>query len=190
MYFGLWNDLLISGTYGYSFLLNDPGNQRFTPPCRYSDYLTSPDDYSCDPCDLAWNPDAFNCYPNHELLLSFPDTPSFQLVHSNIGPLNSIDTYFIRAPPSLIQLHTTFRASVAQLVISNNMFAARMNAIPTLSSDPIPPSWLDPSFMYWMHHENYCIDPASAAINGILSVRFSTRLFLFDLKIWRLFAIE
>ncbi|KAH9150257.1 hypothetical protein AeRB84_006868, partial [Aphanomyces euteiches] len=148
MYFGLWNDLLISGTYGYSFLLNDPGNQRFTPPCRYSDYLTSPDDYSCDPCDLAWNPDAFNCYPNHELLLSFPDTPSFQLVHSNIGPLNSIDTYFIRAPPSLIQLHTTFRASVAQLVISNNMFAARMNAIPTLSSDPIPPSWLDPSFMY------------------------------------------
>ncbi|CAK4246644.1 unnamed protein product, partial [Aphanomyces euteiches] len=36
----------------------------------------------------------------------------------------------------------------------------------------------------------YCIDQASAAINGILSVQLGNTFYVFDLKIWRLFTIE
>jgi hypothetical protein len=36
----------------------------------------------------------------------------------------------------------------------------------------------------------YFIDPASAVINGILSLRAHNTFYIFDLKIWRLFIIE
>ncbi|RHY40700.1 hypothetical protein DYB30_006626 [Aphanomyces astaci] len=36
----------------------------------------------------------------------------------------------------------------------------------------------------------YYIDPASAVINGILSIRSKNTFYIFDLKIWRLFVIE
>ncbi|KAG9398843.1 hypothetical protein AC1031_014161 [Aphanomyces cochlioides] len=42
----------------------------------------------------------------------------------------------------------------------------------------------------WTLDDEYYIDPASAAINGILSVRVGSTFFLFDLKTWRLFVIN
>ncbi|KAH9121531.1 hypothetical protein LEN26_010620 [Aphanomyces euteiches] len=147
MYFGMWNDIYFGSYFGYSYLLNHPDNQRFTPPCNYSDYVASPDNYTCDPCDPLWNPESY-CYPNYEMYLNLPYTPMFQLVHSKIGPLNSIDMYFIPAPSSLVKLYTTFRSLVTQLILSNDSFATAISAVPALSSDPVPPSWSDPALLY------------------------------------------
>ncbi|KAH9150047.1 hypothetical protein AeRB84_007043, partial [Aphanomyces euteiches] len=36
----------------------------------------------------------------------------------------------------------------------------------------------------------YYLDPASAVINGILSIRFSNVYYVLDLKVWRIFVIE
>ncbi|CAK4704443.1 unnamed protein product, partial [Aphanomyces euteiches] len=104
MYFGIWNDFTYCGFYEYSMLLNDPNNQRFAPPCDYNTFLANPANYSCDPCDPALGLDASNCFLNFEMFLNIPDTPSFEMVHNNIGPLNSIDLYFVPPPPSLIKL--------------------------------------------------------------------------------------
>ncbi|CAK4276642.1 unnamed protein product, partial [Aphanomyces euteiches] len=109
MYFGLWSDFLYADWYGYSIVINDRANQRFTAPCSYVDYVQDPANYSCDPCDLQWNPDAANCSPNYEMFLGLPNTPTFDLVHNNIGPLNSIDLYFVAPPRSLVK---TFAKSV------------------------------------------------------------------------------
>ncbi|KAG9398759.1 hypothetical protein AC1031_014075 [Aphanomyces cochlioides] len=148
MYFGPFNDLPYGDALGYSYLLNDPDNQRFSAPCNYSDFVANPATYSCDPCDLQWNPDAANCNMNYEMFLGLPDTPTFRLVHGNIGPLNSIDLYIVQPPASVISVFSAFQESVSQHILTNYEFAASMVAIPTLSSDPIPPSWLQPSLMY------------------------------------------
>ncbi|CAK4344125.1 unnamed protein product, partial [Aphanomyces euteiches] len=42
----------------------------------------------------------------------------------------------------------------------------------------------------WIFDDVYYIDPASAAINGILSIQVGSTFCLFDLKTWRLFAIN
>ncbi|ETV77334.1 hypothetical protein H257_08780 [Aphanomyces astaci] len=42
----------------------------------------------------------------------------------------------------------------------------------------------------WVAHEVYYVDQASAAINGILSLRIQNTFYIFDLKIWRVFVIE
>ncbi|KAH9151970.1 hypothetical protein AeRB84_005538, partial [Aphanomyces euteiches] len=42
----------------------------------------------------------------------------------------------------------------------------------------------------WIDHDVYYLDPASAVINGILSIRFSNVFYMLDLKIWRIFMIE
>ncbi|KAH9064696.1 hypothetical protein Ae201684P_003483 [Aphanomyces euteiches] len=42
----------------------------------------------------------------------------------------------------------------------------------------------------WMDHEVYYLDPASAVINGILSIRFSNVFYMLNLKIWRIFVIK
>ncbi|KAH9124348.1 hypothetical protein LEN26_009724, partial [Aphanomyces euteiches] len=157
MYFEPFNDLPYAAALGYSFLLNDPDNQRFSAPCNYSDFVVNPTTYSCDPCDLQWNPDAANCNMNYEMLLGLPDTPTFRLVHSDIGPLNSIDLYIVQPPASLNALFSAFQESVSQLILSNNEFAASTVAIPTLISDPMPPSWLQPSLMY-MGGDPTCLD--------------------------------
>ncbi|CAK4686812.1 unnamed protein product, partial [Aphanomyces euteiches] len=39
MYHGVWNDLAVADSMGYSFVLNDPDNQRFSAPCNYSDFV-------------------------------------------------------------------------------------------------------------------------------------------------------
>ncbi|KAH9111271.1 hypothetical protein AeMF1_014160 [Aphanomyces euteiches] len=148
MYFGIWNDFTYCGFYEYSMLLNDPNNQRFAPPCDYNTFLANPANYSCDPCDPALGLDASNCFLNFEMFLNIPDTPSFEMVHNNIGPLNSIDLYFVPPPPSLIKLYTTFKGQVAELILSNDDFASSVAAIPSLPSDPVPPSWVNSSFMY------------------------------------------
>ncbi|KAH9155848.1 hypothetical protein AeRB84_002202 [Aphanomyces euteiches] len=157
MYFGQWNDLIYGDYRGYSLLLNDPGSQRFSAPCNYSTFVANPANYSCDPCDLQWNPDAANCNMNYEMYFGWPNTPTFSLVHSDIGPLNSIDLYFVQAPESITVLFSTFQASVSQLILSNNDFAASVIAIPTLISDSMPPSWLQPSFMY-MSGDPTCLE--------------------------------
>ncbi|CAK4407173.1 unnamed protein product, partial [Aphanomyces euteiches] len=111
-------------------------------------YLANPATYACVPCDPAWNPNPASCKPDFEMFLALPNTPCFQLVRSNIGALNSIDLYYVRPPTSLTLLYTTFRNLVAELVQSDDTFAAVMGAIPSLPIDPVPPSWLQPSFMY------------------------------------------
>ncbi|KAF0728986.1 hypothetical protein LEN26_008063 [Aphanomyces euteiches] len=42
----------------------------------------------------------------------------------------------------------------------------------------------------WMDNDVYHLDTASAAINGLLSVRLANVFYVFDLKIWRIFVIE
>ncbi|KAH9159917.1 hypothetical protein LEN26_002105 [Aphanomyces euteiches] len=148
MYFGPWNDLVYAGWYGYSFLLDNPNNQRFMPPCDYSDYLANPTNYSCKPCGAASLQDDSDCYADYEMFLNLPDSPGFELVHSNIGELNSIDLYFVRVPPSLSALYSTFQGLVSQLVLSSDEFATAMSKIPNLLSDPVPPAWILPDFMY------------------------------------------
>ncbi|KAH9109197.1 hypothetical protein AeMF1_015701, partial [Aphanomyces euteiches] len=149
MYFGIWNDLTYSGDFfHYSLILDDPKNQRFAPPCDYNTYLADPANYSCDPCDPALLVDTYYCYVNHEMFLNLPDTPSFEMVHNNIGPFNSIDLYYVPPPPSLTKLYSMFRARMTQLTISNDAFAAAVRAIPTLTTDPIPPTWLESTYMY------------------------------------------
>ena len=142
MYFGQWNDIAYGDYFGYSYLLNDPDNQRFSDPCNYSVFVANPTNYSCDPCDLKWNSDAANCKKNYEMYFDLPKTPTFDLVHNNIGPLNSIDLYFVQAPASLIKMFSTFQTLVSQLIITHDEFAKSMSAIPTLTTDPVPPSWM------------------------------------------------
>ncbi|CAK4694485.1 unnamed protein product, partial [Aphanomyces euteiches] len=43
---------------------------------------------------------------------------------------------------------------------------------------------------HWIDHNLYYIDPASAAINGLLSLRVKNVFYIFDVKIWRFFSIE
>ncbi|KAH9139167.1 hypothetical protein AeRB84_016558 [Aphanomyces euteiches] len=149
MYFGIWNDLMYSGGFfHYSLILDDPKNQRFAPPCDYNTYLANPANYSCDPCDPALLVDTTYCYVNHEMFLNLPHTPSFEMVHNNIGPFNSIDLYYVSPPPSLTKLYSMFRARMTQLTISNDAFAAAVRVIPTLTTDPIPPTWLKSTYMY------------------------------------------
>ncbi|KAH9093354.1 hypothetical protein LEN26_018344 [Aphanomyces euteiches] len=148
MYYGVWNDLPYAAWQGYSIVLNDPDNQRFMPPCNYSNYVVDPANYSCDPCDPALGLDSTNCYMNYEMFLNLPNTPTFELVHNYIGPFNSIDLYFVQAPPSLIQLYSDFQTLVTQLILSNDAFATAIAAIPSLTTDPVPPNWIQSSFMY------------------------------------------
>ncbi|KAG9398805.1 hypothetical protein AC1031_014122 [Aphanomyces cochlioides] len=148
MYWGAWNDFSYAQIRSYSYVRSDPANQRFTPPCNYSNYLANPATYACVPCDPAWNPNPASYKPDFEMFLALPITPSFKLVRSNIGALNSIDLYYVRPPMSLTNLYSTFRNLVAELVQSDDAFAAAMGAIPSLPIDPVPPSWLQPSFMY------------------------------------------
>ncbi|KAH9093355.1 hypothetical protein LEN26_018345 [Aphanomyces euteiches] len=167
MYHGVWNDLAVADSMGYSFVLNDPDNQRFSAPCNYSAFVANPATYSCDPCDLQWNPDAANCNMNYEMLLGLSDTPTFRLVRNNIGPFNSIDLYIVQPPASLNALFSAFQESVSQLILSNNEFAASTVAIPTLTSDPMPPSWMQPSLMY-MGGDPTCVERAPTSfIQGI-----------------------
>ncbi|KAH9194650.1 hypothetical protein AeNC1_003386 [Aphanomyces euteiches] len=42
----------------------------------------------------------------------------------------------------------------------------------------------------WIDHKVNCIDPASAAINGILSLRIKNAVYFIDLKLWRFFVMN
>ncbi|RHY71717.1 hypothetical protein DYB38_003240 [Aphanomyces astaci] len=43
---------------------------------------------------------------------------------------------------------------------------------------------------HWTKEKVYYIDPASAVINGILSIQVKNTFYIFDLKIWRFFVID
>ncbi|KAH9155850.1 hypothetical protein AeRB84_002204 [Aphanomyces euteiches] len=149
MYFGLWNDLEFAAMNNYSFLLNDPNNQRFTAPCSYADYILDPANYMCDPCDPTWNPDWTMCSVNHEMVLGLPATAVFELVHTNIGPLKSIDLYYVRPPLSLIKMFSTFQDRLSQFVLSGDTsFVASLATIPNTRIDPVPPSWNQSEYVY------------------------------------------
>ncbi|KAF0728988.1 hypothetical protein Ae201684P_003571 [Aphanomyces euteiches] len=149
MYFGLWNDLEFAAMNYYSFLLNDPNNQRFTAPCSYADYILDPANYMCDPCDPTWNPDWTMCSVNHEMVLGLPATAVFELVHTNIGPLKSIDLYYVRPPLSLIKMFSTFQDRLSQFVLSGDTsFVASLATIPNTRIDPVPPSWNQSEYVY------------------------------------------
>ncbi|KAF0710038.1 hypothetical protein AaE_012685 [Aphanomyces astaci] len=42
----------------------------------------------------------------------------------------------------------------------------------------------------WMEGKVYYIDPASAVINGMLSIQVKNTFYIFDVKVWRLFVID
>ncbi|KAH9193754.1 hypothetical protein AeNC1_004267 [Aphanomyces euteiches] len=126
MFWGPWSDFRAASASGYSLVR--------TPTC-----------ISCISCSSG-NTSA--CSLNFERLLNSPNTPTFNLIHDQIGPLNSIDLYFIRVPASLGNLYSVFRQLVSQLVVSDDDFASLLARIPTLPTDPVPSSWQDSSFMY------------------------------------------
>ncbi|RHY09869.1 hypothetical protein DYB25_013717 [Aphanomyces astaci] len=41
-----------------------------------------------------------------------------------------------------------------------------------------------------MEGKVYYIDPASAVINGMLSIQVKNTFYIFDVKVWRLFVID
>ncbi|CAK4609799.1 unnamed protein product, partial [Aphanomyces euteiches] len=156
MYWGTVNDYSSANTAGYSFVRSDSKHQRFTAPCNYSNYLADPASYACVPCDPAWNPNPSTCKSDFEKMLGLPNNTGVQLIRSNIGPLNSIDMYFVRPPASLTTLYSTFRSTLDQLVHSDDSIAAALNAIPTLPSDPVPSSWQKP-FLQFMGGDPTCL---------------------------------
>ncbi|KAF0688120.1 Aste57867_20234 [Aphanomyces stellatus] len=42
----------------------------------------------------------------------------------------------------------------------------------------------------WLHGNVYCLDPASALMNGLVSLRWRQFICIFDIKLWRTFVIE
>ncbi|CAK4623363.1 unnamed protein product, partial [Aphanomyces euteiches] len=148
MYWGTPNDYTASNSAGYSFVRSDSKHQRFTAPCNYSTYLANPATYACVPCDPAWNPTPSTCKSDYEKLLGISNTTGVQLIRNNIGSLNSIDMYYVRPPASLTTLYMTFQNTVADIIQSDDSFAAAMAAIPTLPSDPVPPAWQTSNYTY------------------------------------------
>ncbi|CAK4473296.1 unnamed protein product, partial [Aphanomyces euteiches] len=148
MFWGHWNDFTYANTKGYSYVRSGPANQHFTAPCNYSNYVANPAAYACVLCDPAWNPKPSTCKPDFEIFLTLPNTTSFQIVHQNFGPLNSIDMYYTLQPTSLVHLYTQFQSIVAQRIQTDAAFATAVFAIPSLPTDPVPPSWIQPAYMY------------------------------------------
>ncbi|RHY16586.1 hypothetical protein DYB25_004146, partial [Aphanomyces astaci] len=151
------NDIYVAQACGYSFIRSDSANQQFTYPCDYADYLLNPANYTCDPCNSPWNPVPGDCAPDWEWMMGMPDVPIVQMVRSNVGPFGSIDAFFVPAPASLKTLYATFHTLLTELAQSNQAFHNALVAIPGYHADPVPPSWLNPSYEY-MGGDPSCTD--------------------------------
>ncbi|ETV73274.1 hypothetical protein H257_11815 [Aphanomyces astaci] len=151
------NDIYVAQACGYSFIRSDSANQQFTYPCDYADYLVNPANYTCDPCNSPWNPVPGDCAPDWEWMMGMPDVPIVQMVRSNVGPFGSIDAFFVPAPASLKTLYATFHTHLTELAQSNQAFHNALVSIPGYHADPVPPSWLNPSYEY-MGGDPSCTD--------------------------------
>ncbi|KAF0720156.1 Aste57867_511 [Aphanomyces stellatus] len=149
LYWGTWNDFILVNAYGVSFVRSDAAHQRFTAPCSYTDYLANPSNYACDPCNPPWNPNPGDCTPDNEYILGLPALPCWLITHNYIGPFGTIDLYFESPPSSLLSFYTAFHDAITTLAQSNDDFFTALMDIPSLSADPVPPSWLLGQMVYF-----------------------------------------
>ncbi|EQC33804.1 hypothetical protein SDRG_08487 [Saprolegnia diclina VS20] len=63
-----------------------------------------------------------------------------------IGPMPSIDTYYIAPPPSLIQLYLGFHAALQDEMTSS--LAHSIEALPSVVLHPVPPTWVAPGRVF------------------------------------------
>ncbi|KAF0720155.1 Aste57867_510 [Aphanomyces stellatus] len=149
MCWGPWNDYILTNIVQTSFVRSDPANHRFSPPCSYTEYLVSPANYTCDPCNLPWNPIPGNCQMDYDMVFGLPPTPGWQMTRTNIGPFGSVDLYFQSLPPSLIALYSTFTRWVTQSMLTSDAFYDAMMDVPSYTADPVPSSWQGGQMWYF-----------------------------------------
>ncbi|OQR96369.1 hypothetical protein ACHHYP_16011 [Achlya hypogyna] len=76
-------------------------------------------------------------------------TPGCSLLSSAIGPMPSVDTYYIAPPPALISLYEHFRSVLADAVHEVVSVAQVVAAFPSMVLSPTPASWSRPNMLYY-----------------------------------------
>ncbi|KDO21070.1 hypothetical protein SPRG_13863 [Saprolegnia parasitica CBS 223.65] len=87
-----------------------------------------------------------------EAWANFYPTPGNQsaVVQASIGPLPSVDTWFLAAPPSLLAFHQSFVLLLESVLADNIAFQSLYEALPITSEwTPVPSAWARDSPTYY-----------------------------------------
>ncbi|EQC33827.1 hypothetical protein SDRG_08510 [Saprolegnia diclina VS20] len=87
-----------------------------------------------------------------EAWANFYPTPGNQsaVVQATIGPLPSVDTWFVALPPSLLALHASLLPFLVSVETDNDAFQRVYNALPTTTEwTPVPPTWASEGWTYY-----------------------------------------
>ncbi|OQR93757.1 hypothetical protein ACHHYP_02287 [Achlya hypogyna] len=73
----------------------------------------------------------------------------YSVAHNEIGPLGSIDLYWVSPPPLLVAGIQAFRSAVLSVVQANPAMARAFAPISHLALTPVPPQWRNDSLVFY-----------------------------------------
>ncbi|OQR81364.1 hypothetical protein THRCLA_11799 [Thraustotheca clavata] len=84
-------------------------------------------------------------------ICSSPDACTGQsaLIHYQIGPFLSIDTYYLGVPSDLINIYSTFQNMLYSALQSNSTIRSMFTEMPEFTLYPIPPAWEDTKLTFY-----------------------------------------